>query len=332
MNLILFSQREGRARQLNLAHPVTLGVVGALALGILGTAFALGMKLGQRSGAALNHGDQTQFAQVLADQRRQIADLRSQLQERVDAMAVRLGQMNAHVIRLDALGKRLTDMANIDSREFDFDTDPPTGGPETDDGVPAQIPDLTQMLDGLERKVELRDSQLAALEGVILARDLNQQIHPEGRPTKGGFISSGFGDRQDPFTGHEAFHRGIDFAGSAGSEVVAVATGVVTWAGQRSGYGSLVEVNHGNGYITRYAHNQRTLVTVGQTVTRGEAIALMGSTGRSTGPHVHFEVLRNGRQINPASFLGSGSAGVVRTGSNVVRGYGGSAGGAEDTD
>jgi murein DD-endopeptidase MepM/ murein hydrolase activator NlpD len=198
--------------------------------------------------------------------------------------------------------------------------------------VPAQIPDLTQMLDGLERKVELRDSQLAALEGVILARDLNQQIHPEGRPTKGGFISSGFGERQDPFSGHEAFHRGIDFAGAAGSQVVAVATGVVTWAGQRSGYGSLVEVNHGNGYITRYAHNQRTLVTVGQTVTRGEAIALMGSTGRSTGPHVHFEVLKNGRQINPASFLGSGSANVVGSGSSVIRGYGGSASGADDTD
>jgi murein DD-endopeptidase MepM/ murein hydrolase activator NlpD len=317
MNLILFSQREGRARQLNLAHPVTLGVVGLLALGILGTAFALGMKLGQRSGAALGHGDSAQWTQVLADQRGQIADLRSQLQERVDAMAMRLGQMNAHVIRLDALGKRLTDMANMDQREFDFDSEPPTGGPETDDGVSAQIPDLTHMLDRLERRVDLRDAQLAALENVILARDLNEQIHPEGRPTKGGFISSYFGDRQDPFTGHEAFHRGIDFAGSAGSEVVAVAAGVVTWAGQRSGYGSLVEVNHGNGYITRYAHNQRTLVTVGQTVTRGEAIALMGSTGRSTGPHVHFEVLKNGRQINPASFLGKDTS-VVKSGSAEI--------------
>jgi murein DD-endopeptidase MepM/ murein hydrolase activator NlpD len=175
------------------------------------------------------------------------------------------------------------------------------------------------MLDSLEHKVDLRDAQLAALENVILARDLNDQIHPEGRPTKGGFISSYFGDRQDPFTGHEAFHRGIDFAGSAGSEVVAVAAGVVTWAGARSGYGSMVEVNHGNGYMTRYAHNQRTLVTVGQTVTRGQAIALMGSTGRSTGPHVHFEVLKNGRQINPASFLGPGTT-VVKGGSAEIKG------------
>jgi len=318
MNLILFSQREGRARQLNLAHPVTLGVVAVLVFGILGTAFALGMTLGQRSGAAFGDSQQAHWAQVLAEQRRQIAELRSQLQERVDAMAMRLGQVNAHVIRLDALGKRLTDMANIDPREFDFDSAPPTGGPETEDGVSATIPDLSAMLENLERTVDLRDAQLAALENVILARDLNQQIRPEGRPTKGGFISSYFGERQDPFTGHEAFHRGIDFAGAAGSEVVAVAAGVVTWAGARSGYGSLVEINHGNGYVTRYGHNQSTLVTVGQRVTRGEAIALMGSTGRSTGPHVHFEVLKNGRQINPASFLKTrGSSSVVREGGSA---------------
>ena len=317
MNLILFSQREGRARQLNLAHPVTLGVVGVLMLGILGTAFAIGMKLGQRSGVALNHGDSTQWATVLTNQRKEISDLRSQLQERVDAMAMRLGQVNAHMIRLDALGKRLTDMANIDQREFDFDSEPPTGGPEDSDGVGAEIPDLTNMLDQLERKVNLRDAQLAALENVILSRDLTQQIRPEGKPTKSGFISSYFGERQDPFTGHEAFHRGVDFAGVAGSEVTAVATGVVTWAGARSGYGSLIEINHGNGYVTRYGHNQRVLVKVGQTVHRGDAVALMGSTGRSTGPHVHFEVLKNGRQINPSTFLGtSGNVNsIVKVGS-----------------
>ncbi len=162
--------------------------------------------------------------------------------------------------------------------------------------------------------MDLRDAQLAALENVILSRDLTQQIRPEGKPTKSGFISSYFGERQDPFTGHEAFHRGVDFAGAAGSEVVSVAAGVVTWAGARSGYGSLIEINHGNGYVTRYGHNQRVLVTVGQTVTRGQAVALMGSTGRSTGPHVHFEVLKNGRQINPASFLGTSGDQLDREG------------------
>jgi len=213
--------------------------------------------------------------------------------------------MNAHVIRLDALGKRLTEMANIDHRELDFDNAPPAGGPEGDtQGIGAQIPDLTAMLDELETKVELRDAQLAALESVILARELSEQILPDGRPVRAGFVSSYFGQRQDPFTGHQAFHKGLDFASKVGSDVVVVAAGVVTFAGQRAGYGSLVEVSHGNGYVTRYGHNQKTLVQVGQTVTRGETIALMGSTGRSTGPHVHFEVLRNGRQVNPLSFIG----------------------------
>jgi murein DD-endopeptidase MepM/ murein hydrolase activator NlpD len=303
MNVILFSKAAGRARQLNLAHPVTLAVLATLVLGILGTAFALGMRLGQRSGEALARVDSTGVVAAVNEEKREIAELRNQLQERVDAMAMRLGEVNAHIIRLDALGKRLTEMASIDHRELDFDSAPSTGGPETD-GVSAQIPDLTNMLDSLERRVDLRDAQLAALENVILARKLKEEIHPEGRPVQAGFISSFFGDRQDPFTGHQAFHKGVDFAGSAGSEVVAVAAGVVTWAGERAGYGSLIEVSHGNGLVTRYGHNQRTLVAVGQTVTRGEPIALMGSTGRSTGPHVHFEVLRNGRQINPASFIG----------------------------
>jgi murein DD-endopeptidase MepM/ murein hydrolase activator NlpD len=160
------------------------------------------------------------------------------------------------------------------------------------------------MLAQLEQNVDLRESQLSALENVILARELHEEIHPEGRPVANGFISSYFGERADPFDGLETFHKGVDFAGTPGSPVVAVAAGVVTWAGERTGYGKLIEINHGDGFATRYAHNERTLVTVGQTVKRGERIALMGSTGRSTGPHVHFEVLRNGRQVNPLSFVG----------------------------
>jgi murein DD-endopeptidase MepM/ murein hydrolase activator NlpD len=305
MNIIFFSKRRGAARQLNLAHPVAMGLVATLAVGLLGGAFMLGVQLGQGDGPRLARGDTDHWSQVLSDQKQQIADLKQQLQERVDAMAVRLGAMNAHVIRLDALGKRLTEMADIDNREFDFDSDPPTGGPESDgEGVSAQVPDLTAMIDSLDKRVRLRDSQLAALENVILARDLKKQIHPEGRPVNQGFISSYFGEREDPFTGREAYHKGVDFAGSAGEDVVAVAAGVVTWSGERSGYGNLVEINHGDGYVTRYAHNEQTLVKVGDTVKRGETIALMGSTGHSTGPHVHFEVLRNGRQVDPLSFIG----------------------------
>ncbi len=305
MNVIFFSKREGLARQLNLAHPVTLGILAVLVLGILGTAFALGMQLGQVSSGRLSRGEAAHWTQVLSEQKHQIADMKERMQERIDAMAMRMGEVNAHVIRLDALGKRLTEMADIDSHEFDFDSAPPSGGPEADGaGVSAQIPDLSTKLNDLEQKVALRDSQLSALENVILDRDLKKQTHPEGRPVAAGFISSYFGEREDPFSGEEAYHKGVDFAGAAGANVMAVAAGVVTWAGNRTGYGNLVEINHGDGYVTRYAHNQRTLVQVGQMVKRGDAIALMGSSGRSTGPHVHFEVLRNGRQVDPLTFIG----------------------------
>ena len=305
MNVIFLSKRDGRARQLDLARPLTLTAIAIFVVAFLGGAFALGLQLGRGNHQRVVLADTTRFGSLLAEQKKQIADLKQQLQLRVDAMAMRLGEVNAHVIRLDALGKRLTEMADIDSREFNFDRDPPRGGPEGDsEGMSAQIPDLSEMLARLEQRVDLRESQLSALENVILARELHEEIHPEGRPVAKGFISSYFGERADPFDGLEAFHKGVDFAGSAGSPVTAVAAGVVTWAGVRTGYGKLVEINHGDGFTTRYAHNERTLVTVGQTVKRGESIALMGSTGRSTGPHVHFEVLRNGRQVDPLSFIG----------------------------
>jgi len=305
MNVILLSKRDGRARQLDLARPLTLTALSALVFAFLGSAFAIGVQLGRGNHERVVLADTTRFGTLLAEQKKQIADLKQQVQLRVDAMAMRLGEVNAHVIRLDALGKRLTEMADIDSREFNFDRDPPRGGPEGDsEGMSAQIPDLSAQLRQLEQRVDLRESQLSALENVILARELHQEIHPEGRPVANGFISSYFGERADPFDGLEAFHKGVDFAGAPGSPVTAVAAGVVTWAGERTGYGKLIEINHGDGFTTRYAHNERTLVTVGETVKRGERIALMGSTGRSTGPHVHFEVLRNGRQVNPLSYIG----------------------------
>jgi len=303
MNVIFLSRRDGRARQLNLSHPLTLSLAGGLALALLGSAFAVGLHLGRGAHAQMLLGDTTRLGGLITEQKQQIAELRQQLQLRADAMAMRLGEMNAHVIRIDALGKRLTEMADIDSHEFNFDRDPPTGGPEGE-GVSAQIPDLSAQLSQLAQRVDQRESQLSALENVILARELKAEIHPEGRPVASGFISSYFGERADPFDGRETFHKGVDFAGTLGSPVMAVAAGVVTWVGERSGFGKLVEINHGDGYLTRYAHNARTLVSVGQTVKRGETVALMGSTGHSTGPHVHFEVVRNGRQVDPLSFIG----------------------------
>ncbi|HVP34977.1 MAG TPA: M23 family metallopeptidase [Steroidobacteraceae bacterium] len=304
MNVILLSRREGRARQFNLARPLTLGVVLTVTAVIVGGAFTLGLQLGKGVHREVALAETTRFAGLLAQQKQEIAALKQQLQLRIDAMAMRIGEVNAHIVRLNALGKRLTEMADIDSREFDFDRTPPSGGAGEGAGVSAQIPDLSAMLNQLEQRADLRESQLAALENVILTRELKEAIHPEGRPVSSGYISSYFGERADPFDGLEKFHKGVDFAGALGSDVVAVAAGVVTWAGERSGYGRLVEINHGDGYTTRYAHNERTLVAVGQTVKRGESIALMGSTGHSTGPHVHFEVLHNGRQVDPLSFIG----------------------------
>lgn len=302
MNVIFFWRRVGKARHLNLSHPLTLAVVTVVALGLLVAIFALGLHLGESSMARmalLNPG-----AAVLAHQA-EVAALKAQLQDRADALAMRLGVMNAHVIRLNALGKRLTQMAHINSREFDFDNDPPQGGSESDGvGRGAQVPELTSMIDDLGRRIDSRSGQFSALENVILGRQLSLEIKPSGRPVRQGYISSYFGERMDPFDGEEAFHKGVDFASAAGSDVLAVASGIVTWAGPREGYGNLVELNHGNGYVTRYAHAARTLVTVGDQVERGQAIAVVGSSGRSTGPHVHFEVVKDGRQIDPMAFVG----------------------------
>jgi murein DD-endopeptidase MepM/ murein hydrolase activator NlpD len=302
MNIIFFSRREGRARHFNLGHPFAVAAFAAVLVAILATAFSLGFKIGESKTAP---GGVVTWTETLAEQQAEIKELKAELQRRVDAVAMRIGQMNAHVIRLDALGKRLTQMANIDNREFDFGTTPAIGGPESDIGAAAmQAPDLNSLLNGLEQKISSRDAQLAALENALLSKKLDEQIRPDGRPVRAGHISSYFGERQDPFTGHQAFHKGIDFASPRGSDVVAVAAGVVTFAGEKVGYGTLVEVSHGNGLITRYGHNQSVAVGIGRTVARGDTLAFVGSTGRSTGPHVHFEVLKNGRQIDPLTFIG----------------------------
>jgi len=301
MNIIFFSRREGRAKHFNLAHPLAVAAFSTVLVAILAAAFSLGLKIGAAKQPP--HGVST-WSATLAEQQGEIKELKAELQRRVDAVAMRIGQMNAHVIRLDALGKRLTQMANIDNREFDFDSTPAMGGPESDIGVASQVPDLTAMLNGLEAKISSRDAQLAALENALLSKKLDEQIRPDGRPVAEGHISSYFGERQDPFNGHQAFHKGIDFASPEGSDVVAVAAGVVTFAGEKAGYGNLVEVSHGNGLVTRYGHNQALAVGVGRTVARGDTLAYVGSTGRSTGPHVHFEVLKDGRQIDPLTFIG----------------------------
>ena len=305
MNVIIFDRLRGQAREVNLAHPKAIAVIALGAVVLLGGAFLVGRHIGLRDSAAQPAAQVAEWSKKLATQQAQVAETRRVLQEHIDALAKRVGQMNAHVIRLDALGRRLTQMADIDEREFDFGNPPAQGGPEADSqGEAAQIPELTAMIDGLSRQMDDREVELGVLENLILSRNLNEQIKPKGRPVTDGWISSYFGSRSDPFTGYTAVHKGVDFAGRSGAQVIAVATGVVTWSRERFGYGKMVEINHGNGFVTRYAHNERNLVTVGETVQKGQPIALMGSTGRATGPNLHFEVLRNGRQVNPLQFVG----------------------------
>jgi murein DD-endopeptidase MepM/ murein hydrolase activator NlpD len=305
MNVIFVGRKSGRVKQFDLRHPVIMSAAVLLVLAIVGTAFSIGASLGARQ-SGRNPIDQLgNWSAELLHQKAQIEDTKRVLQEKVNALAMRVGQMNANVIRLDALGKRLTRMANLDDGEFDFGHPPALGGAEAGaDGQPAQIPSLTAMVDDLQSQLSSREQQLGVLENLILTRELNKQVYPEGRPVQAGFISSYFGRRADPFTGYSAVHKGLDFAGPEGSKVTSVAAGLVTYAGERAGYGQMVEVNHGNGLATRYCHNEKILVKQGDMIRKGQDVALMGSTGRSTGPHVHFEVLKNGTQVDPLRFIG----------------------------
>jgi hypothetical protein len=304
LTLVLFS-RDGRSRLLNvnLRHPLILAGVSAVMLAVLGGAFAVGLSLGQ--GRGLGAAQTAHWLGVLRHQRTQLADLNTRMRARAQALAIQVGDLQAHMIRLDALGRRLTAMAGLPANEFDFAENPPMGGPDTDaPGTAFGMPSLAALLRRLKGRMELRTSQLSALENVLLSRKLKQEIYPEGRPVDVGWISSPFGWRIDPLTGRPEFHEGIDFAAPMGTPIHAVAAGVVTWAGPLGGYGNMVQINDGEGYSTLYAHSEKVLVHVGETVKRGEVIALVGSTGWSTGPHVHFQVMRNGQPINPKAFIG----------------------------
>lgn len=305
MQLILLSKGRGHVGHVRLTSRRLWAGITCLALAVCAGVFYGGFRAAERFGVA---NPSTQVQNWRADLAQQEAFLESTgqaVQQNLDALALRLGQMNAHVVRLDALGQRLTQMAGLDDGEFDFTTTPSLGGPEE----PLATADLLQVsrivtaLDSLGTQLDDRQQQLNVLEDFLLNRKLHEEVHPEGRPVTAGYISSRFGSRTDPFTGRAAFHKGVDFAGREGAEVVAVASGVVVWSGSRYGFGEMVEINHGNGYLTRYAHNADNLVTVGDTVKRGQLIAMMGATGRATGPNLHFEVLRNGSVVDPLTYI-----------------------------
>lgn len=310
MQLIFLSKHRGPLAQLHLGSRRVCFSLALLTLVVCGGAFYGGFKAAGVFGAVSPEAKVDAWRADLARQQAALDAARRMLRQNVDALALRVGQMNAHVVRLDALGSRLTQMAGLDDGEFDFSAPPSLGGPEdpVNDGKSEQLGDVQAALNSLGQELDNRAQQLNVLEDLLIHRKLQHEVHPEGRPVKSGYISSGFGVRTDPFTGRRAFHKGIDFAGRKGSEVLAVASGVVTYAGPRFGFGRMVEINHGSGYVTRYAHNSDLTVAVGDKVKRGQVIAHMGSSGRATGPNLHFEVLHDGRAVNPLTYIKSTAA------------------------
>ncbi len=304
MNIILLpNHSKGPARRLNFR---TIGIGLVLAFVVMPSIAAfVGYVVGVDAGVDSRNEQLSQMVQgELAQQRDDIAVAKAQAQESLNALTLRLAELQSRVIRLDAVGQRLTEMAQLDKGEFDFESPPAQGGPATESVLQgAEIGDFVASFDVLSQQLADREQQLAVLESLLMSRNLEDEVFPAGFPAEKGWVSSFFGKRTDPFTGRPARHEGIDIAGKHGSGILAVASGVVTWSGDRYGYGSMVEVNHGNGYVTRYAHNSENLVQVGDTVKKGQPIALMGSSGRSTGPHVHFEVLRNGVVVNPLKYV-----------------------------
>jgi murein DD-endopeptidase MepM/ murein hydrolase activator NlpD len=305
MNVVIFGRGFGKARQLNLSGRSAAALGASIAVALCAIAFTGGYLYSAQTGSGISLDDAVSLTDELALQRQAIRTTRQQTEDTLDALALRIGQLNARVIRLDAVGRRLVDKGGLEDGEFNFDTDPALGGPEEPDpsGSAVAVPDVLMAMQQLDYQLDNREAQLGALESVLMTQSLSQRVYPAGRPVSSGWMSSYFGRRTDPFTGKPANHKGVDFAGEAGAQVMAVADGVVTWSSDRYGYGQMIEINHGNGYATRYAHNSENLVAVGQEVRKGQIVALMGDTGRATGPNLHFEVLHKGRAVNPVKFI-----------------------------
>ncbi len=305
MNVVIFGKGFGTPQQYSLSGlRAGLGIVVVAGI-IIGAGFGGGYWYSSKTGSGVSTTELANLGGELQEQRDSIADIRQGNEDTLDALAIRIAQLNARMIRLDALGRRLTEMADIDDGEFNFESDPAMGGPEEPmaAGSNVAVPAVVGAMQSLGSQLDNREAQLDVLENVLMNQNLKERIYPAGRPVGSGWISSYFGKRTDPFTGKAANHTGVDFAGKKGAEIVAVADGVVAWSGDRYGYGIMVEVNHGSGYSTRYAHNSENLVSIGDEVRKGQVVALMGETGRATGPNLHFEVLQNGRRVNPVKFI-----------------------------
>jgi len=243
---------------------------------------------------------------------RQLAAQQAELRA-VQALAVaeseatgrQLAAMQARLLRMEALGARVIHVAALEDGEFTFDNPPATGGPESSNRVLGGL-ELQRALADLSFDLKRREAELEVLEGLLRDRELRQATEIAGKPVARGWVSSSFGRRVDPFSGGSAFHAGIDFTARRGTEVLAAAGGVVIFSAVRHDFGKMIEINHGDGYVTRYAHQHELKVNVGEVVKRGQVIGTVGSTGRASGPHLHFEVLKHGRNVDPRRYIARG--------------------------
>lgn len=306
MNIILVGKRHGKSRAVSINAPVAAGLA-FIVTALLALAGWSGYQMALGQVEQVEAGDPELVAEwrsKLSEQKDELAQIERNVQQQVDALTLRLGQMQGRLLRLDALGQRFVESGLVASDEFDFDQPAAVGGPEDSlDGDSYTAPELTGMIDQLAKRIEDREQQLRMLDMVTSRQKLEKELYVQGRPITWGWLSSKYGYRSDPFTGKRTWHAGVDLAGKDGSDIISVAGGVVTYADKRYGYGNLVEVDHGEGLVTRYAHAKTIKVSVGDVVQKGQVLALMGSTGRSTGPHVHFEVIRNGKSENPETYI-----------------------------
>ncbi|MBI1965422.1 MAG: M23 family metallopeptidase [Betaproteobacteria bacterium] len=301
MNIILVSGRLAKARTINLGLP-QLALVG---MGALTTVVALA--------AALNYMA-LRFASdfnvpylqtlLLSAQQQQHEKTQSYLRENLNAMAVRLGQMQAQLLRLDTLGERLARLAGFKPQDLAFGEVPGRGGAVS--SLPSQdltLGDFTRQLDTLTRQVDDRGDKLGILESLFTLDSAKKKLIPTMLPVEGGWYSSNYGWRIDPFNGQRAFHEGIDVVAETGTTIRAAAGGVVIYSDFHPQYGNMIEIDHGNDLVSRYAHASKRWVRAGDVVLRGARIAEVGKTGRVTGTHLHFEVRQRGAPVNPARFL-----------------------------
>ena len=302
MQVILIPSRLAKARSVtvSLRHLFASAVLGlTLILGLTGALYWLSLRFASDLKIPLLQ------QLVVAAQRIETERSREFMQQNLNAMAVKIGEMQAQLTRLDALGERLSALAGIRPQEFRFSEAPGLGGAQSTT-MPPQNLTLTQFNEKvamLSRQMESRTDMLGLLEAQLFEQAVKKKAMPTMMPVAVPFNASGFGFRIDPFTGQQAMHEGIDFITDGGTPVVAAAGGVVQFAGFHPQYGNMIDIDHGNDLVTRYAHLSKVLVKEGDVLQRGRRIADSGNTGRSTGPHLHFEVRFRGVAQNPSKFL-----------------------------